>query len=297
MTPFSLPPGLNISITGLALCCLNRARNCWDVAFVRHADHHFTISGKKMTTSGEEEIAEVDVEVGDTVRIEVVGSGAQAESWQGTEFDRKKPGDNDEHDFRWVPDLEGDEIHGGKRMKLKPRSQHPSADPVTLVRIPQATFYALKLTSTDMVLVPVGELPEEGETLGRTADGVGAYIPYGENGVVRIIVDDAQGNQKANIELPAVTGKIHEISMRNMELPGSKVPADRISGTGRLYKGDFHVYYNVVEVSDPQGRRFELWGPPKSTEASSHNELMFSLQTDCNPSTGGKTNDLSPLIS
>jgi hypothetical protein len=250
-----LIPVAYLTIDGLAVCSFNRDDQAWEVAFIR-PDHQFDIVAFHEELTGR--IIERQRHGASTLNARLVlevenGSQEHYNTYPNGAF--ILPGnfsrlDEDSRDFRWVIDFVGREVPHGHFIRLKGKDE-PNRPPVTVAKIPNSLFYT-DAVSEAVILAPEGADPSAGTVVGRSNEEIGAVILADPPGTVTISGADEP------ITLEYEPGHVWRISLTNMDtgkLKDRQAPVDE----GIYVAGDFHRYYEVIEVDGTQ--HYQLWAP------------------------------------
>lgn len=279
-------PTVSFGIEGLSVCCYNKRKNRWEMAFLRCPDHALRMT----VTRGDKPKDSMMFDLpNDLKKIEIkTRYGLKPDQFvigtYGDKFDRRAQ-NNDPKDFGWIVDFTSDNIGHGKA-KLKER---PDVD-VTLATFKNATFYTKQRNDHPLLLVPFDEdcknikkFDNDKTLFGVTAKVVGADISTQIDGKVTIKF----GNQK--VVLPYVQGVTHLVEITNME-GECEVSPDRLSPDGKYGKGDFHQYYKVFDVT---GDKKSMWGSRKNGDVKAYSA---SNDVDCNTVSGSELPSLEQLV-
>lgn len=282
--PLPEVPGLQaarLTIHGLAIFCFNRLgeHKFWEVAYPRHEKHDLFI-----------EITETDGAWNPTRKFPPVlinqdllefgisltaGSeehyDAFPEGGPFGQFDRGS-GNTDPYDLQWMIDLTSAEPRHGAFRGLIPRGRR--AVNVTLARLSQSFIFTGRLSEHPVRFSPRRNDDPDGEgnfDLGVTNEELFGFLLANGPGEIRF---DGLGIAP----LPYGEDKRYLIEIINM---------DNLSGKKKdpFVKGDFHLYYDVIDVAGPQQ---ELWAFP--TEVG-----RFAPDGDC-AGTRASLETLQPLI-
>ena len=241
---------VTISLSGLFLLCVNKNRQNRVEAGMIACDHHsftFDIERIEIGPGGlplSSTLVEYDLNLDEDIRIRVVDSNGSsvpgAVYYANGDFDRLSA--TDEHDFRWVPNLEGPEFHN-KTMTLID-SPHPT------IFIDGALLYTEMKSQEKLGAVP--KFRAGADTSGRTlkpmrgpvAFKVGADLVVPKGGRVELWNRD----EKA-LEWPDTANVKYHITIDNLCQP---MPSD---SNGPEPATDFLLLYNVIQDGD---LRFDL---------------------------------------
>ncbi|HEY0404176.1 MAG TPA: CHAT domain-containing protein [Pyrinomonadaceae bacterium] len=168
--------------------------------------------------------------------------------------------ENDPHDIRWMIDLAGPEPRHGRLIRLKPRSDERVG--VTLARFHRSLFFTGKPSEKSVRFSPRRNGDPDGPgnfDLGPTNEEILGVLLATEPGEIRF---DGLGIDP----LPYDENRRYEIEIVNMD-------NQLAEKKHRFVKGDFHYFYDVIEVD---GDQQELWAFPRATG-------RFTPDGDCNP--------------
>lgn len=248
-------------IDGLSVCCFNRTKMFWEVAYPRQSEHELRITIWEL--DGDDNRVGQEPKYDKEVHPDIVsfnisltkGSTAHYNQYPRggpvkLDFERLDP-DNDPHDLAWLIDLAGPELQHEFR-RLLPRD--PSR-PVSLARIRHSMFCTLKPEAEPVVISPRRHNnPRHPDrfVLGRNnTEIVGVLLATEAAGEIRFASDPA-GLLDIN-PLPYDQNKRYRIEIINMDTnPTQRVPP--------FVRGDLHLFYgHVIEVG---GEQKELWAFP-----------------------------------
>ncbi len=229
-------PTAIVSLRGLGVACFGPEG--YESGFIPHGTHAYWLEIKE-SGPGTKILLRARQRVTGDIRIEVdkpVRRGVF--TYERGPFSRPNGSTDDRH-FRWLLDIEGDEMHQAK-LTFKPTGSGVLR--MQRVIIPHATFYTKTLGSTVYARVDA-QNPDQssGPILGRVAQDIGAVIectPETGSGI-RILRPPQDP-----IPLPRVEGLKYEINLYNLrERPHPH--------------SDFRLYYSVLQ--DTTGnRQFDL---------------------------------------
>jgi hypothetical protein len=269
----STVPGLlaaNLTIDGLAVFCFNRQweHKFWEVAYLRHDKHTLGIDITEVDARGKTNrifptvmvpenllTFEISLTSGSEAHYDTFPQGGPASG----DFNRNAP-DNDPHDIRWMIDLAGPEPRHGRLIRLKPRSDERVG--VTLARFHHSLFFTGKPSEKSVRFSPRRNGDPDGPgnfDLGPTNEEILGVLLATEPGEIRF---DGLGIDP----LPYDENRRYEIEIVNMD-------NQLAEKKHRFVKGDFHYFYDVIEVD---GDQQELWAFPRATG-------RFTPDGDCNP--------------
>lgn len=228
-----------ISVTGLALGCLNPATRNWEVAIIRADRHVLRITVNKKAADGT--ASDLTFEVDDQHRIFITAANAVVPANQlfmSEPFDRLKPGESDLEDIRFLVDF-GTEFEGSKQLQLTA----PENTPITHLFVSQPIVYAdSRRQLDDMRLLNLTAGTER--PFGTVAQFCNADIECNEGGAVILQVEGPLG---FSMNLPRIEGQTHHIRVDNSCPPGVVPPGQPT---------DFNQYFSVVKL--PSGETFDL---------------------------------------
>ena len=229
-----------ISVTGLALGCLNRATRNWEVAIIRAPGHVLRITVNKVAADGSS--SDITFEVDNQHRIFITAANAvipENQLFMAEHFDRLNPGASDLEDIRFLVDF-GTEFQGSDQLQLTAPNGNTS---VTRLFVSQPTVYADPERQLDnMRLLNLTNNTER--NFGTVAQFCNADIECNEGGAVILQVEGPLG---FSMNLPRIPGRRHHIRIDNSCPPGA-VPTGRPT--------DFNQYFSVVRL--PSGETFDL---------------------------------------
>lgn len=264
-----------LTIDGLAICCFNSAEKLWEVAYPRHQQHDLFIIIQELDATRRPVGSPVSHTVPAGVRSFTISltdgtdthnavfpSGGPADA----NFRRTAP-NNDPHDLGWIIDLAGAEP-GHEFSRLLPRQE--SQRDVTLAQIRHSVFFTSRIGDDPVRLSPRNTDDPFGpgsRVLGHTNEAIGGVLLAAKAGEVRFESDPAGSLNIA--PLPYDQTRRYAIRIIN---------EDRQLGVmkGEFIKGDFHFFYDLIEVN---GEQQELWAVPKPLALGS------ASNGDCDPVT------------
>lgn len=229
-----------VSVTGLALGCLNRMTRNWEVALIRAPGHVLRITVNKKAEDGSS--SDMTFEVDNQHRIFVTAANAVVPAeplYMAENFDRLNPGESDLEDIRFLVDFERDFNHG-QPLPIAP----PNGDTaITEMFVSQPTLYADPDQQLDDMRL-VNLTTNEETPFGTLSEVCNADIECNEGGAVILQI---QGPLGFSIDLPRIAGVTHNIRIDN-SCPAGTVPTGRPT--------DFNRYFSVVTL--PNGNTFDL---------------------------------------
>jgi hypothetical protein len=262
-----------ISLTGLAISCLNEATKNWEVGLVRAPRHEARITVAKVLPNGE--VSQVMFQIDDRHSISITGDKVvvpQNQLYKAASFDRKNPASSDLEDIRWIIDLEH-EFNGGKPLDVA------SKFPITPLIVSPPTLYAdSRKLLRDMTLLNLNTEPPQEDKFGAVSEGCKADIQCSEGGAVTLKVDGPLG---FSMQLPHIPGATHEIVIQNDCPPKPKAdsgngapaqPGEHPAASNGHGPSDFNLYFSVVKFGD--GVNLDLVKPAG----------IHGSDTVCNPS-------------
>jgi len=256
-----------VSVTGLALGCLNRATRNWEVALIRAPGHDLRITVTKKAADGTSSKFTFGVDANHRILITAANAVVPAEPLYMREpFCRLKPEQSDSEDVRFLVDFER-EFNDNKPLPIVP----PNGDTkVTEMFVSQPVLYAdPDKIRKGMQLVNLAT--NEQKLFGTLSEICNADIECNEGGVV---IFQVQGPLGFSIDLPRIAGVTHTIQIDNSCPPG-------LVESGQ--PTDFNHYFTVVRL--PGGVTFDL-----RTEGSD-----FGSDAVCNGSMVNSRDSLLPL--
>ncbi|HEV2915915.1 MAG TPA: hypothetical protein VGX92_21720 [Pyrinomonadaceae bacterium] len=267
-------PVAALTLDGLGICHFNPDSKEWQVAFLRKG-HRLAIGVKQVSLEGRIIRSFTPIEVDSSVeRLRLTVDNPSEVHLGADEFpdgffkaqpnftieDRKTK--DDSYDYRWVVDLINEVPHQFNRLLRK--SERPREDQVTILSIPNALFYTQRVTADSVLLAPEPKGPDDPESFvfGRTNELIGAALYSTQQSAGVTLVNEATNEPPPGLpEMPAGAGRLHEISIFNLDgRAGGKLgprPRDLI---GNYVPGDLDLYYTVIDAAP----RHQLFAPPRS---------------------------------
>ena len=235
-----------ISVTGLALGCLNPATRNWEVAIIRAPGHVLRITVNKVAADGSSSTITFEFDNQDSQhRIFITAANAVVPAEQlfrAANFDRLNPGQSDREDIRFLVDF-GTEFEGSQQLQLVAPNGNTS---VTQMFVSQPVVYSDPGRQLDnMRLLNLTARTER--PFGTVAQICNADIECNEGGAVILQVEGPLG---FSMNLPRIAGQTHHIRVDNSCPPGA-VPTGQPT--------DFNQYFSVVRL--PSGETFDLRTP------------------------------------
>lgn len=250
-----------ISVTGLALGCLNQATRNWEVALIRAPRHVLRITVNKVAADGTS--SDVTFEIDNNHRIFITAANAVVPAdqlFRRDPFDRLNPGQSDLEDIRFLVDF-GTEFDGSDQLELMAPNGNTS---VTQMFVSQPTVYADPERQLDnMRLLNLTNQTER--AFGTVAQICNADIECNEGGAVILQVEGPLG---FSMNLPRIAGRRHFIRVDN-SCPAGSVPVGQPT--------DFNQYFSVLRL--PSGEIFDLRTPegPQGSGAVCNKGIVTSV--------------------
>ena len=229
-----------ISVTGLALGCLNRTTRNWEVAILRAPGHVLRITVNKVQADGSSSTMTCEIDENHRIFIAAANAVVPPEQlFMGQHFDRLNPGASDLEDIRFLVDF-GTEFEGSDQLQLMAPNGNTR---VTQMFVSQPIVYADPDRQLDnMRLLNLTNNTER--PFGTVAQFCNADIICNEGGAVILQIEGPLGY---SINLPRVEGRRHHIRVDN-SCPAGAVPTGQPT--------DFNQYFSVVRL--PSGNTFDL---------------------------------------
>jgi hypothetical protein len=268
-----------VSVTGVAISCLNETTHNWEVGLVRVPRHELRITVAKVLPSGE--VAQVTFQLDDnrhsifiTAANEVI---PEQPLFQKEPFGRKNP-DSDPEDIRWIVDLER-EFNNEKPLELTAKF------PMTGLLVSHPTLYAdSDKLRKEMKLLNLADPNEQPTEFGTLSEACKADIVCKEGGGVILRVEGPLG---FSMLLPHIPGATHGIRIENDCPPKPKAAGANGTGTQPATNGhertDFNLYFDIVKFG--AGVNFDLSAP----------EGIHGSDAVCNPAFMGSRGSLLPV--
>jgi len=229
-----------ISVTGLALGCLNPATRNWEVAIIRAPGHVLRITVNKVAADGSS--SDVTFEIDNNHRVFITAANAvvpENQLFMAEHFDRLNPGQSDLEDIRFLVDF-GTEFEGSQQLQLMAPNGNTS---VTQMFVSQPVVYSDPGRQLDnMRLLNLTAKTER--PFGTVAQICNADIECNEGGAVILQVEGPLG---FSMNLPRIEGRRHHIRVDN-SCPAAAVPPGQPT--------DFNQYFSVLRL--PSGETFDL---------------------------------------
>jgi hypothetical protein len=186
------------------------------------------------------------------------------------------------NDLGWMIDFAGAEPRHGRIKRLKGINS-PGRVGVTLARIRHSLFFTQRPGRDSVRLAPkdAGPFGADSFELGRINEEIGAHLLASRPGDLELVFEPAGSFQ--NLVLPYDENHTYQLAITNMDMPKKLLPAEQRVIQDGYVKGDFHHFYDIVEVD---GTPHDLWAQPRTVRA---------IDGDCNP-IGGRFRTLQPLI-
>lgn len=254
---------------GIGIFCFNPNKKQGEMALIRDKRHTLTVKvqkpvfndGSDKDTVNYSTVIEYQHIDPMNVCIEIEGIGNPVvdgyEVYKNGKFDRLNPADNDENDFRWLVNLEGEEMH--ERLLTKQESlKNGSRSPVTKLFIKNGVFYARTINKKlffERVKKDANDSVIERTDFGHVAETVAAKIEADSVSFkIRI------GTEEHSHILPRVSGSPYKIEINNMDLDQENPISDMPD------------FYNFLVSAD--GQSFDL--EPKIDESDSGGSISKS---------------------
>lgn len=229
-----------VSVTGLALGCLNHATSNWEVAVIRAQRHVLRITVNKKAADGTS--SNLTFEVDTNHRIFITAANAvvpEVPIFMGAKFDRLDPDGSDPEDIRFLVDFEREFNNGQPLPVIQPNGNTT----ITELFVSQPVLYAdPDRQLDDMRLVNLAT--NEETPFGTLAQICSADIHCNEGGAVILQIEGPLG---FSINLPRIAGMTHNIMIDN-SCPAGTVPTGQPT--------DFNNYFSVLTL--PSGDTFDL---------------------------------------
>ncbi|MFL6332935.1 MAG: hypothetical protein ACJ754_06270 [Pyrinomonadaceae bacterium] len=292
-----------VTVDGLALGCYNKDESKWDLAYLHHPHPPLHNLGLLV----DNDLIVTNPPPFRISLIEFVAVNPQTPNYPGSPngffdigriADRRvdpAPDDDAAENFRWTINLEdqGDVPHGNVQLKKPPFR-------LTRAFINNGVFYTTALSPKNLLKASFTSDPHDdpnnmslgdikSHILGKTNDQIAADIFCAPaDGKVIIKVDGVPV-----VELPHRPGDPWQISLTNLCPP--TLP------TGQKFeKGDFHLFYDVLNVT---GQQHIIWGEPPTTPAPDARSprvtipaALVSGRADCDTVFMSTTQSLDPLF-
>jgi len=247
---------------GLGIFCFNPNKKQGEMALIRDSRHTLTVKISKpvfVDGTGKDTIHYQDVisyqaidEMNVSIEVEGIGNPSIEgyEIYQSGEFDRLNGADNDENDFRWLVNIDGEEMHG-QRLAKNENLRAASRPPVSKLFIRNGLFYAR--TINEKLFFEKVRKDGEGNELEKTPFGNVAETVAAKIEAEKVAFKINIGGEQHTHILPRIAGSPYKIEINNMDLD-QETPIS-----------DMPDYYNFL--ADTTGVSFDL-EPLKSDETS-----------------------------
>lgn len=250
MQPDPENASVTVSLAGVALLCINRARENLCEVGVISCDHHKPVldiqridldpgTGKPVGSTLINHQLNLDGDIWITVHnSQTTGISPYQKPGDFSRFSDQY----DEKDFRWVVDLEGKEFHN-RELGVKTLQQQSDSTLRPMIFISDGILYTEK--RTDEILARVSMNGERDPVmLGKVAYKIGAGLFPGKGGRVELSNRTGAGTKNL-VELPSSPNVKYKVTIDNL------CSIDRnLGGT------DFQLFYRILY--DPADRRFDL---------------------------------------
>jgi hypothetical protein len=247
---------------GIGIFCFNPNKKQGEMALIRDKRHTLTVKVQKpifndgsdrdtVNYSAVIEYRQIDP-LNVCIEIEGIGNPIVGgyEIYKSGVFDRLNPAESDENDFRWLVNLEGEEMH--ERLLTKQESQvNGSRSPVSKLFIKNGIFYARTINKN--LFFEKLRKDATGAVIERTDFG---YVA--ETVATKIEADFVSfkiriGTEEHSHILPRISGSPYKIEIDNMDLDQENPISDMPD------------FYNFLVSAD--GQSFDL--EPKKDESDS----------------------------
>ena len=291
-------PVARLTMDGLGICCFNDGSSnggtkLWEVAYPRRIRHNLVITVAELDSQGEP-IAGLVVPyfVDECVKSFTIGLTGGSEAHYGV-YPQGGPADpgfvrtaanNNPHDLGWMIDVTGAEPqHDFNR--LVPKSE--SGVDVTLAQFRHSFFYTRKPGDHPVRLSPVRDNDPHSlgsRELGRTNEEIDGLLLASTPGEITFDFEPARCFSINPLPYDPTQPCRYLITVINEDAQFSQPK-------GGFVRGDFHLYYDFIEVN---GEKQDLWARPRPTTPGSPSD------GDCNlgrAGSGGGQRTLRTLLS
>lgn len=264
LPPVPGTPVAQLTIDGLGICCFNDEAKFWEVAYIRRARHKLIITIAELDSQGEPVAGKVvpylvddDVE---SFRISLSGGseahyGVYPHGGPAAPDFVRTAANNDPHDLGWMIDVTGAEPqHDFKR--LVPKSK--SGAGVTLAQLRHSFFYTRKPGAHPVRLSPVKDNhpnSQNSRELGRANEEIDGMLLASEPGKITFEFEPARSFSINPLPYDPSQPCRYRITIINEDEQFSQPK-------GGFVRGDFHLYYDIIEV---EGEQQDLWARPRPT--------------------------------
>jgi hypothetical protein len=234
-----------ISVTGLALGCLNPATRNWEVAIIRAPGHVLRITVNKKAADGTS--SDVTFEIDNRHRIFITAANAvvpqsvEDQLFRRDPFDRLNPGASDLEDIRFLVDFEREFNNSQPLELLAPAAAGQTS--ITELFVSQPVLYSNPGRQLDNMRL-VNLTNQQVTNFGTVAQICNADIECNEGGAVILQIDGPLG---FSMHLPRIQGMTHNVIIDNSCPPGEVAQGQPT---------DFNRYFDVIRL--PNGDTFDL---------------------------------------
>jgi hypothetical protein len=213
---------------GLGIFCLNPNKKQGEMALIRDERHTLTLNVLKpvfVDGTGKDTINYQNIisyqaidKLGVSIEIEGIGNPSVEgyEVYRSGDFDRLNGEQNDEHDFRWLVNIDGGEMHG-QRLSKTENSLGQSRPPVSKLFIRNGLFYA-RTINENLFFERVRTDDAGGGELEKTPFGNVAETVAAKIEAEKIAFKIKIGGEEHTHILPRVAGSPYRIEISNMDL-------------------------------------------------------------------------------
>jgi hypothetical protein len=258
-----------VRVRGIGIFCFNPNKKQGEMALIRDNRHTLTIRVAKPVFNDNSDKDTVNYAtvieyqhidpINVCIEIEGVGNSVVDgyEVYKKGEFNRLNPSESDEHDFRWLVNLEGEELH--EKLLTKQESlKNGSRSPVSKLFIKNGLFYARTINKNlffEKLKKDANNNVIEKNDFGYVAETVAAKI---ESDFVSFKI--RIGAEEHIHIFPRISGSPYKIEISNMDLDQENPISDMPD------------FYNFLVSSD--GQTFDL--EPKNDNSDSGNSISKS---------------------
>lgn len=288
-------PVAQLTVDGLGICVFNDGSSnggakFWEVAYLRRMRHNLIITIAELDAQGEPiagkvvpypvdervESFTISLTGGSEAHYDVYPSGGPADP----DFDRTGA-NNSPHDLGWMIDVTAPEAqHGFNR--LVPKSE--SGVNTTLAEFRHSFFYTRKPGDHAVRLAPLTDNDPNSPgsvELGRSNEEIDGLLMASAPGEIKFEFEPARSFSINPLPYDLSGPCRYRITVINEDEQFSQPK-------GGFVRGDFHFYYDVMEVD---GEKQDLWARPRPTTPGS------PADGDCNVGRAGSQPSLRTLIS
>ncbi len=213
-----------VQVRGLGITCFNTVEGRNETAIIRNGNHKLSVrvmrpefeevSGKDAFRYAEIELPDFDP--ADVTAIEIGGAqkSGGCEIFLGDGFDRLDYSASDENDFRWIVNLEGDELHGAG---LESNAAFVDSRPaVTRLHIDGGLYYAVMPSASLIAKTPYFDKKDprtgKSEPFGYLAETMGVNLDPDE-----VLVTISCGDVRHTVALKRHEGLPYKIEISNVD--------------------------------------------------------------------------------